>query len=611
VRDSANKEARTALTLKSTGIEGLPASARRPKNYKPKRSFGSSSGFTRLTDVTFDMGRSGADGLGRRYDPAGRSFTLSPKLGWGGSPTIRVYSGESLHARLPAEGREFGAISSDGLGLFLLETDRKTVLRYPFGGRSKKWKDLFSKDAIEFGVPGGGTGNARFVDPVDIETTGDGDLYVLDAGQGCVQVFTTKGDRGVFLVSFGRPGTGQLELQTPKALAVTPDETVYVLDDGRKTVVVYRNWRPVSEFAVGAEGETLLGLAVDSYSGDVYVLASNQVKRFSRDGQAKGTFGEGPAGSLARIERPVRLRLSPARELWVVDREGEAVARFDTDGKLLGRRGGFSFSGHLRVAGGPSGEFAVLDREAYRVTRFDSRGWATTQFGSRGTKAGTFDDPVDIAVSAGGELLVLDAAKQTVLKFSPAGRYLRTVGTPGSGPRELTQVRDLTTVNNRAYIAVVQQRPEDNFNLIDPDSGRTVRYFGKYGGDMTPSLGCVLGVTGSLDSGSGRPSTTPWFWTVDDERERVHRQRRGRKPAGVVTDLDEVTDMEVSAADQVFVLDAGDDLIRVFDPEGSTSFSLSGSRFESPWDLGVDDFSHAYVYDRSSRRVVELVPAGN
>ena len=77
------------------------------------------------------------------------------------------------------------------------------VLRYAFGGA---WKEVFKRKPLALGNANGGSGNASFEEPVDLAVSTEGEVYVLDKGQRCVQVFTVQGDQAVFLVSFGRPG---------------------------------------------------------------------------------------------------------------------------------------------------------------------------------------------------------------------------------------------------------------------------------------------------------------------------------------------------------------------------------------------------------------------
>ena len=139
--------------------------------------------------------------------------------------------------------------------------------------------------------------------------------------------------------------------------------------------------------------------APDGSRRDVYVLNKRKIKHFTRTGQEKGSFGDDKRrGNPARISKPTRLRMSPTRTLWVIDNEGDAVVRFDPNGRFLGRRGGIEFQGPLRIAGTPEGGFAALDREGFMVTRFDANGWISARFGSEGTKANQFEEPFDLAV---------------------------------------------------------------------------------------------------------------------------------------------------------------------------------------------------------------------
>ncbi len=595
--DSAGNVTRVALRLTSSGMDA----AKTPSRYVVGRTYGPTSRYGTVSDLAFDA-------LGRRY-------FLNPKRGWGGEPYLRVELPSGRILRLPTEGRAFTALAvsdpSDVPGALLaLDGDSKTVLHYRFGGVG--WNQVLKRDPLVLGREGGGSGNARFEDPVDVVSRG-GEIYVLDAGQRSVQVFTVqtlpgKKEQGVFLVSFGRPGDEPLQLQRPRALAVARDGTVYVLDDGRKAVVVYRDWRPVDEFSVGGPEEELGGLSVDPYSGDVYVLvrSAGTVKRFDRGGTLIGKLGE--TGGPAALYRPVRMRMDATRVLWVLDREGESVVRFDHEGRFLGRTGGIELSGYLQVAGQPSGGAAVLERDEYRVTCFDEDGWITARFGAEGTKPGQFEDPIDLAVTATGDVLVLDAERKAVQLFSPSGAFLRKIGQPGAGARDLMGVMDLTVVNDRSYFAVLQQRPEENFNLFHPGRGVSERTWGQFTGELTPRYGCVTGVTGSLGSPGRRESDQPWYWTVDEDREKVFRSRPGEPIEAVKLEFDTITDIECSVQGLVFVVDRGDDQIVVLDPRGAVLTTLKGDAFEDPVDVGVDDFGRLYVYDRSSRRVVQLVP---
>ncbi|MCO5167795.1 MAG: hypothetical protein M9894_15725 [Planctomycetes bacterium] len=601
-RDGAGNLARTAFNVQSNGLEGARVAGLRPGG----RTIGGPSRYARVRDLAFDRLRVGPS----------RRFVLDAGVGWGAEPTVVVEQPERSRdwlARLPVSSWDFKAVAAASPSptapgaLYCLDGKSRAVLRFPFGG---EWGQVFKRAPQVIGEPDGGTGNARFQDPVDLALSSLGDLYVLDAGQRAVQVFSAEGS---FVVSFGRPGTRALELERPRALAVGPDDTVYVLDDGRKAVVMFRGWRAVGELSVGGPQDELVGLAVDPFTSAIYVLdrSAGAVRQYAQDGRLVGRMG-GEPGTFSHLAGAVRLRVEPTRVLWVVEADGAAVSRFDADGAFLGRMQAVELSSQVRVAGLPGGGVAALDRGERRVMVFDQDGWLTARFGGKGSKPGEFVDPVDIAVSQVGDIFVLDAGKQQLHKFSPQGAFLELVGRPGEGTSELTGVRDLSAVNDRSYLLVTQQRNEPNFNLFDPGTGRSDRAWGQLTGDMTPRVACVTGVTGRLDGrpeGQGSHSDRPWFWSVDEDRERVFRTQYPAAPeAPLPLTFDEVSDLEPLASGHVLVVDRGERKVVLLNPDGTLAATLTTSdRLQRPFDVGADDFGRVYVFDEGGRRlIVEL-----
>jgi DNA-binding beta-propeller fold protein YncE len=599
--DGGRNVARTAFQVQSTGLGEARIGALRAT----PRALGGPSRYALVRDVAFD----------RLKNAISRRFVLDVPTGWGAEPAVIVEQPERSNdwvVRLPVTDHDFAAMvaSNPTAGapgaLYCLDRGTKTVLRFPFGG---EWNQVLKRAPLVIGEPDGGTGNARFQDPIDLALAPDGEVYVLDAGQRAVQAFSPEGS---FLVSFGRPGTRPLELQQPRALAVGPDGAVYVLDDGRKTVVVFRGWRAVSEFPVGAPEEELVGVAVDPFASTVYVLERSMgaVRRYSPDGRLLGRFA-GEPGSAGALQKPVRVRCEPTRVVWVIDRDGLAVARFDPEGAFLGRMQTTELPATARVAGRPNGGVALLDRSDRKVLCFDQNGWLTARFGVPGSKPGEFGDPVDISVSATGDVFVLDAEKQLIAKFSPQGAFLEQVGRPGEGPSDLTGVMDLAAVNDRSYLLVTQQRSSSNFNLFDPATGRSERAWGELTGDMTPRFGCVTGVNGRLDGrreAGARFSDRPFFWFTDDDRERVFRAPFSGAPEQVALEVDEVSDIEALPTGHVIVIDGGEGKLLVLNPQdGSVAQTLlTSERLTKAYDVGLDDYGRVYVFDGSRRRVVEL-----
>ena len=228
-------------------------------------------------------------------------------------------------------------------------------------------------------------------------------------------------------------------------------------------------------------------------------------------------------------------------------------------------------------------------------------GWVTARFGREGTKAGEFEEPIDVAVGRTNEVYVLDAEQQRIHHFMPRG------GVKVGLTKGLEGCVDLSTVNDRSHLVGVQQRERENFALINLEP-RVIRAFGRdYTGDLTPRFGCVTGVTGSFGRG-GRESETPWIWSVDEDKEKVYRALAGKAPQPVDFSFDEISDMEAAPNGQVFVVDAGDEQLVILSEKGQATVFKSGS-LDEPYDLGIDDFGHLFVYDSGLNTIVELVPA--
>lgn len=597
-RDRAGNVTHARVKVASRGI---PRGARLGK-LTPQRQLGATSRYKTIKDFAFDD-------QDRRYvlHRARGGIFSSGRL------SVLVEFANRGPIQLPADEWELSALAvanpqRDRPGvLYALDADTRTVIRFPFGG---PWGQVLKQEPALLGDPEGGAGNARFLQPVDLALSPEGEVYVLDAEQRCVQAFSEEGE---FLVSFGQPGDGELRLKAPTALAVGPDGRVYVLDDGRKAVVVYDRWRPVSEFTVGAEGEEgerLTGIAVDPYTGVVHVLEKRNgwIKRYA-EGRLSPPHYTPESNTIDRLVGPTRLRMSPQRVLWVADQEGRSAVRIDAESMdFLGRTGGIEFSGRLRIAATPEGGVAALDRGDYQVTLFDREGWILARFGGEGDVSGKFLDPVDVAVGRTGDVFVLDAEKQQIFAFSRRGRFLQALGRPGRGQTQLERPVDLNLTPDREYLVVLQQRADANFTLIHPGTGVPAGGWGiGYEGELTPRFGCVTGIDGEVD---GAEAEKAYFWTARVDREVIERTRGAQAPGGEVDPsvvFDEITDLEPSVAGWVFVCDEDLDQVVAFGPDGTILEMLpEDGRLGSPWDLGVDDYGRVYVYDHSARRIIQL-----
>jgi DNA-binding beta-propeller fold protein YncE len=96
---------------------------------------------------------------------------------------------------------------------------------------------LSQKDGSVLSSFGGrGVAPGEFNFPLDLDLDQDGNLYVLDAMNARVQVFSPEGD---FLRMFGERGTALGSFQIPKGIAVSRSGHVYVTDSMSHRFVIF------------------------------------------------------------------------------------------------------------------------------------------------------------------------------------------------------------------------------------------------------------------------------------------------------------------------------------------------------------------------------------
>jgi len=202
-------------------------------------------------------------------DGAGRVFGLDPD-----ESELRAFDSEGfLVARVGGLGRELTAlaVSPDGSGVCVLDTDKSVVLRL-------KGSALGEKPVV---VGQKGVNNGQYKEPTRLALDEDGRIYVLDAGLRRVVVFDAEGR---YQFTFGRfdRGKGGDELRDPRLLAVSPaGDAAYVYDyanyDVKKFALDHAKQSAVHVTNAGGKGDSpgqirkLAGLGCDR-RGLLYLL---------------------------------------------------------------------------------------------------------------------------------------------------------------------------------------------------------------------------------------------------------------------------------------------------------------------------------------------------
>ena len=130
--------------------------------------------------------------------------------------------------------------------------------------------------------------------------------------------------------------------------------------------------------------------------------------------------------------------------VWISNVAAHRIEVFDsTSGghlKSIGRRGSApsEFGAPLGMAVTPGGNVLVVDMLNDRVQELDTSGAWRRNIGRPGDRVGCFGRPKDVAVSPDGTIFVTDAASQRVHAFDAAGGALTTFGGDGSHAEPLS-----------------------------------------------------------------------------------------------------------------------------------------------------------------------------
>ena len=169
------------------------------------------------------------------FDRAGRLLVADT-----GNDRVAIYEVAGARAKLIGEltglsGPEGVAVAPDGR--VIVSNTRDSTL------------SVFRDGRLERAVGARGTRDGEFSSPHDVETTADGDIYVVDSGNDRVQVFDSEFRHRA---TFG----STLALNGPKYLAFDGDHVWLADEDNHRILLLDRAHRPLGVLGTGKRGRS-------------------------------------------------------------------------------------------------------------------------------------------------------------------------------------------------------------------------------------------------------------------------------------------------------------------------------------------------------------------
>ena len=195
------------------------------------------------------------------------------------------------------------------------------------------------------------------------------------------------------------------------------------------------NWGTMSAVDVDTDGTIYVLQRSDPGGPESAIMAFNPQGKFLR-GWGKGEFPSAHG-----------LRVGPNHTVWVTDRKLEQVIEYDRTGNVLMTLGTknvagdntseTAFNGVADVAFDSNGDIFVADGEGpnSRIVKFSSAGKLLSMWGTKGTDAGQFNIPHNLAIDPQGRIWVCDRSNKRIEIFDQDGKFLEQMtqfGTPSA-----------------------------------------------------------------------------------------------------------------------------------------------------------------------------------
>lgn len=307
-------------------------------------------------------------------------------------------------------------------------------------------------------------------------------------------------------------------------------------------------------------------------------------------------------GAAASFNHPFGLAVDAAGNVYVADQGNDLIRKIDPDTVVTTLAGMAGISGAVNgmdttaafykpfgVAADAAGNIYVADAGNNLIRRITPAGVVSTFAGTGaagsadGTDSATFNSPLGVAIDAAGNVYVADYGNDLIRKINPAGVVSTLAGSGATGADDGPGAT--ATFNLPEGIAV-----DAAGNVYVADNGNNLIRKITAGGVVSTLAG-----SGKAGSANG---------------------------AGTAASFNSPFGLAVDATGDVYVADAGNNLIRMITPAGVVStFAGNGKKgaanamgtaasFNTPAGVAVDAAGNVFVADENNNLIRKITASG-
>ncbi|HEX5853211.1 MAG TPA: RHS repeat-associated core domain-containing protein [Solirubrobacteraceae bacterium] len=285
----------------------------------------------------------------------------------------------------------------------------------------------------------------------------------------------------VYAAAFGVLGSEPGQFKEPRSAATRSTGNVLVLDSGNSRVEEFSSAGTyLAKFGSLGTGngqlKTPYALTVDA-AGNTLVtdFGNSRVEEFNASGVYQLQFGSaGTAGG--QFKEPRGIAIGTTGNIFVADSGNHRIEKFNASGTFLEtfgfgvKTGGTSFeickmackaglpgtgNGQFKtprnIAITASGNLWVIDAGNNRIEELTEAGEFLRAVGTTGTGNGQFTSPIGIAVDTASNVIVTDSGNNRLEKFTPTGGFLWAAGVKGAGPGQFEEPAGLTSTASGSF----------------------------------------------------------------------------------------------------------------------------------------------------------------